>query len=207
MPYQPLIACSECDLLQRTIVPPAGGVARCKRCDAVLYRDRTNSLDRALACALGALVLLFVANANPILALEVQGKRQAASLFDTVRALWDQDQQAVALLVGLTTLVFPAVELAIMTYLLIPFRFGRLARGTVPGLHFLQKVRPWSMMEVFMLGILVSLVKLEHIAHVEKGIALWAFGGLILLLAASAAAFDPTELWARVGSREGSDSP
>jgi paraquat-inducible protein A len=198
----PLMACPTCDLLQRKIVPPTGGLARCGRCGAVLYRDRPNSLDWALACSLGALVLLCVANAFPIITLEVQGNRQAASLFDTVHELWNQDQQAVALLVGLTTLVFPALELAIMTYLLLPLRLGRVARGTVPGLHFLQTIRPWSMMEVFMLGILVSLVKLEHIAHVEKGIALWAFGCLIPLLAAAAAAFDPEDLWARVGDRQ-----
>jgi paraquat-inducible protein A len=179
-----------------------GGLARCRRCGAVLYRDRPNGLDRALACALGALVLLFVANAYPIVTLEVRGNRQAASLYDTVQALWNQDQPEVAFLVGLTTLVFPALELAIMTYLLLPLRLGRIVRGTVPVLHFLQTIRPWSMMEVFMLGILVSLVKLEHIAHVEKGIALWAFGCLIPLLAASAAAFDPEELWARVGDRD-----
>jgi paraquat-inducible protein A len=177
-------------------------VARCGRCGEVLYRDRTTSLDWTLACALGALVLLFVANAFPIITLEVQGSRQAASLFDAVHALWSQDQQAVALLVALTTLVFPALELVLLTYLLLPFRLGRIAPGTAPGLHFLQTIRPWSMMEVFMLGILVALVKLEHIAHVEKGIALWAFGCLIPLLAASAAAFDPEELWARVGSRK-----
>ena len=197
----PLIACSKCDLLQRKIDPPPGGLARCGRCKEVLYRDHTNSLDWALACSLASLLLLFVANAFPIITLEVQGSRQAARLFDTVHELWNQDQQAVALLVGVTTLVFPALELAIMTYLLLPLRLGRIAPGTVPGLHFLQTIRPWSMMEVLMLGILVSLVKLEHIAHVEKGIALWAFGCLVPLLAAAAAAFNPEELWARVGDR------
>jgi paraquat-inducible protein A len=196
-----LIACHECDLLQRKIFLPVSGIARCRRCRAVLYRDHPNGLDRALACTLGALVLLIVANAYPIVGLEIQGNRQAASLYDTVHALWQDDRKEVAALVGFTTMVFPAIEIATLTYLLLPLRLGRLAHGTVPVLHFLQSVRPWSMMEVFMLGILVSLVKLEHIAHVHKGIALWAFACLIPLLAAAAAAFDPEELWARVRSQ------
>jgi paraquat-inducible protein A len=70
--------------------------------------------------------------------------------------------------------------------------------GTIPVLRFLQTVKPWSMMEVFLLGILVSLVKLEHLAHVETGVALWAFGGLIPLLIVASISFDPEELWAKV---------
>jgi len=65
-------------------------------------------------------------------------------------------------------------------------------------LRFLQAVKPWGMVEVFMLGVLVSLVKLAHLASIVPGIALWSFGGLILLLAASAASFNQQGVWARV---------
>lgn len=194
----PVIACHECDLLQRRSALPRGGVGRCRRCRATLYKDYPPGPDRALACTLAALVLFLIANAYPILALEVQGNRQAASLYDAVHTLWVEGKEEVALLVGFTTMLTPAIEIALLTYLLLPLKFDRVLNGTLPVLRFLQTVRPWSMMEVFLLGILVSLVKLEHLAHMDTGVALWAFGGLVPLMIAASMSFNPDDVWARM---------
>ena len=70
---------------------------------------------------------------------------------------------------------------------------GRLPGEFASILRVLQSVRPWSMTQVFMLGVLVSLVKLAHLAHVVPGVALWSFGGLILLLTASVSLFNMHE--------------
>lgn len=194
----PVIACHECDLLQRKIALPPRGRARCRRCRAILYRDYPPGPDRALACTIAALVLFLIANAYPILGLEVQGNRQTASLYDAVHTLWVEGREDVALLVGFTAMLTPAIEISLLIYLLLPLKFNRVTEGTVPILRFLQTVRPWSMTEVFLLGILVALVKLEHLARVEAGIALWAFGSLIPLLIIASMSFDPEELWAKV---------
>lgn len=198
-----LIACHECDVLQRRVPLSAGGTARCRRCNAVLYRDSPNGPERALAYAIAALLLFVIANAYPIVGLEVSGNRQMASLYDTVHTLWSEGREDVALLIGFTTMIAPAVQITLMLYLLFPLRFNRLTRGTVPVLRFLGRVHPWSMMEVFMLGILVSLVKLEHLAHVETGAALWAFAALIPVLIAAGSAFNPDEVWQKVGTLSG----
>jgi paraquat-inducible protein A len=198
MPALPIIACHECDLLQRKVTVPSGGIGRCRRCGAVLYKDYPSGPDRALACTLAALVLFLIANAYPIVGLEVQGNRQAASLYDAVHTLWVEGREDVAVLVAFTAMVTPAVEIALLTYLLLPLKFNRVMDGTIAVLRFLQTVKPWSMMEVFLLGILVSLVKLEHLAHMETGVALWAFGGLIPLLIAASMSFNPDEVWARM---------
>jgi paraquat-inducible protein A len=193
-----VIACHECDLLQRQIALPKGGIGRCRRCGAVLYKDYVPGPDRALAYTLAAFILFLIANAYPIVGLEVQGNRQAASLYDAVHTLWIEGREDVALLVGFTTMLTPAVDIALLAYVLLPLKFNRVVSGTVPVLRFMQTVRPWSMIEVFLLGILVSLVKLEHLAHVEAGIALWAFGALIPLLIAASMSFNPDEAWAMV---------
>ncbi|MGH8471633.1 MAG: paraquat-inducible protein A [Gammaproteobacteria bacterium] len=193
-----LIACRDCDLLQRETALPAGAAACCGRCGAVLYREMAESLDRTLAFTLAAGVLFLLANAFPLVGLEVQGQRNATDLLGAVRTLWDQDMRMVAGLVFLTTVLIPAIEISGMIYLLLPLRLGRLPPGAGRMLRFLQAVKPWGMVEVFMLGVLVSLVKLAHLASIVPGIALWSFGGLILLLAASAASFNPHEVWARV---------
>lgn len=195
----PLVACHECDLLQREVPLPAGGVARCGRCGAELYRDRPASLDRALALTAGALLLFAIANSFPILGLALQGQVINTTLYNTVDRLWDEDMKSVAALVFATTIAMPALELGALAYLLLPVRLGRVPPQFALVFRALQAVRPWGMVEVFMLGVLVSLVKLAHLAGVVPGVALWSFAALMLVMAAISAVFDPRALWERAG--------
>ena len=197
-----LTACHECDLLQREPVLPSGGMACCPRCNAVLFRHTPDGLDRGLAFTVGALILFVVANVFPIVGLEVQGNLHAVSLIGAVDIIWDEGMIGVASLVFLTTILIPALELSLMIYVLLPLKFGQTPQGLAPILRVLQTVRPWSMTQVFMLGVLVSLVKLAHLAHVVPGIALWSFGGLILLLTASVSSFNMHDLWNQVREDE-----
>jgi paraquat-inducible protein A len=190
-----LTACHECDLLQREPILPPGGVACCRRCNAVLYRDIPDSIDRGLAYALGAAILFIVANIFPIVGLEVQGTLNATSLYGAVEKIWDNDMKGVAALVFATTILIPAVEISLMLYVLLPLKFGRLPGELASILRIVQSVRPWSMTQVFILGVLVALVKLAHLAHVVPGVALWAFGGLIVLLTAAGSTFNMHEMW------------
>ena len=193
-----LTACHECDLLQRETPVPPGGTARCARCGAVLYRNQRDGLDRTLAYALGAAVLFVVANAFPIVGLEASGNRTSTTLFGTVRTLHDQDMTIVAGLIFVTTILMPALEIGALIYMLLPLKLGRVPQGLPAVFRLVHAVRPWGMVEVFMLGTLVSLAKLAHLAHVVPGIALWSFGALMFLVAAAAASFDSHALWARV---------
>ena len=198
MPNQPtpLIACQECDLLQREVIPPRGGSAHCRRCGALLYRNAPDCLDRTLAFTLAACVLFIIANLYPIVGIEIQGNRNASNLYCAVQALWGNEMKSVALLVGITTILIPASELAMLTYLLLPLKFRCVPAGIPLVLRVLQSIKPWGMVEVFMLGILVSLVKLSNSSTIIPGIALWSFGGLTLMLAAVAASFNPRDFWA-----------
>lgn len=193
-----LIACRECDLLQRAPAPRIGSAVCCRRCGARLYRVTRDGLDRCLALTIAAGALFIIANAFPIVSLELQGRHTATTLFGAVRALHAQDMALVAALVFFTTIAVPALELLAMTWLLAPLKFGRVAPGFHIGYRWVRGARPWGMIEVFMLGVLVSLAKLAHLATVVPGVALWSFGTLIILLAAASSSFDPDELWARV---------
>jgi len=193
----PLIACHECDLLQREAALPPGGVARCGRCGAGLYRNHPESLERTLALTAGAVVLFVIANVFPIIGLALEGQVIQTTLFHTVRSLWEQQMKSVAVLVFLTTIAMPALELFAIAYLLLPLRMGRVPPCFAQVFRMLQSVRPWGMVEVFMLGVLVSLVKLAHLAGIVAGIALWSFAALMLVMAAIASVFDARALWAR----------
>jgi len=194
----PLTACPECDLLQTVAPPRADMLACCARCDSVLHRPVDEDVDKPLAYTLSAGILFLIANAFPIVGLELQGQSSSATLFGTALALYEQNMVMLAVLVGFTTIVVPGVQLAAMSYVLVPLRMGWVPHGLPLALRILQAVRPWGMTEVFILGLLVSLVKLAGMANVEPGIALWSFGGLLLMIAAAVASFDARAIWARL---------
>jgi paraquat-inducible protein A len=196
----PLIACHECDLLQREAALPQGGVARCGRCGAELYRSHPHSLERTLALTASAIVLFVIANSFPIVGLQLDGQVIQTTLFNTVRTLWDQDMRSIAALVFVTTIAMPALQLSAITYLVLPLRMGRVPAHFGRVFRVLQTVRPWGMVEVFMLGVLVSLVKLAHLAGVVAGVALWSFAALMLVMAGITAVFDVRGLWARASA-------
>jgi paraquat-inducible protein A len=192
-----MIACHECDLLQREVPLPAGGVVHCRRCGAEQYRSHPDSFERTLAYTLAAIVLFAIANAFPIVGLKLEGQVIQTTLFHTVRILYDEDMKLLAALVFATTILMPALELFAMAYLLVPLKLGRAPPYFALVFRALQAIGPWGMVEVLMLGVLVSMVKLAHLAKVVPGIALWTLAALMLLYAAIAATFDPRELWAK----------
>lgn len=202
MPSPALIACHECDLLQHEVPLPPKGAARCPRCGAVLYRNVPDSIDRTLACILAAAILFVIANAFPIVGLDAQGNRTSTTLFGTVRTLHEQEMTSVAALVFVTTILMPALQLGAMLYMLLPLKFGRVPQGVPAMFRMVEAVRPWGMVEVFLLGTLVSLAKLAHIASLVPDVALWSFAALMVLLAAASASFDERSFWQRVDAEE-----
>ena len=194
-----LIACHECDLLQTEPRLAPGETARCARCDAFLARNPPDSLDRTLALTLTAAVLYVIANVYPLVGLDMQGRFVEVTLIEAVRALWRDGMTPVAALVFVTAVLFPLLELLMILRVLLPLRFGRTAaaQGTRENRFFrlVRAVKPWGMVEVFLLGMLVSLVKLSHLATVILGTAFWATAGLILALTFASRAFDTRLMW------------
>ncbi|MFZ4438418.1 MAG: paraquat-inducible protein A [Syntrophales bacterium] len=200
---EPLIACRECDLLLREIPLFPNDVASCRGCGAQLYRNKPNSLNRTLVFSLTAAILFIIANAYPILGIEIQGTRNATNLYGAVYSLWNHEMRMISFLVFATTILIPAIELTMMIYLLLPLCLRRKPPGIALNLRILQGIKPWGMIEVFMLGVLVSLVKLNDSFSIIPGVALWAFGGLTLMFATVAASFNPRDIWAHLDREPG----
>ncbi|MBP6095801.1 MAG: paraquat-inducible protein A [Methyloversatilis sp.] len=190
-----LVACHECDLLQTEPQLTPGQTASCVRCGAFLARNPPDSIDRTLALTLTAAVLYVIANIHPLVGLEMQGRLVAVTLFEAVRVLWQDGMMPVAALVFGTALLFPLLELVMILLVLVPLRLGRVSPRLAPFFRLVCSVKPWGMVEVFLLGMLVSLVKLSHLASVVLGTAFWAMAGLILALTFAGRAFDTRLLW------------
>ena len=195
-----LLACPECDLLQSDSAMPRPRKALCARCGAILYQRHDHGLERTAALTVAALVLLTIANAFPIVSLELQGERTDATLFGAVGTLWSQNMQLVALLVAFTAIAMPLIEVATLAWLLFPLRYGRKAPYFGDAYATLQFAQRLSLVDVFVLGALVSYVKLDHLAEVQAGAGLWAFAGLMLVMATIESNFDPRDLWAQASA-------
>jgi paraquat-inducible protein A len=193
-----LMACHECDLLHRIDGLPEGATSTCSRCGAVLVSHKRNSLDRSLALTLTGLILFVIANAYPILEIKSGSLYQATTIFGSVEVLFAGGTWEIGLLVFFTAIFFPFLDLVSRLTILIPLKMNKTPWKTSSILTFMQSINPWGMMDVFMLGILVSVVKLVKMMKVIPGISLFAFVMLIFVLAGIAAAFDTHLAWERV---------
>jgi paraquat-inducible protein A len=193
-----LIACPDCDLLQRLPELPPGASARCPRCDRELWRRREDSLNRTLALTLAAGVLYVVANAVPMLGLSVVGRQASTTVLGGAQQLWNDGQQIVAALVLFAAVVAPALQIGFLLMIVLGAQRKSPPRWVGELLRHHPTTRIWSMIEVMLLGVLVALIKIADYATVVPGVALYALGGLVFLLAAMQASFDPREVWNRV---------
>ena len=109
-------------------------VSRCRRCNAMLHRSVENSIDRTLALTLAGLILFIVANSFPFLAFKLQGQETQTTLISGVIDLYNQGKWEIAILVLLTTIVVPLIQLLIQLYIYLPLKLNRI---------------PWSMATVF----------------------------------------------------------
>ncbi|WP_255374052.1 paraquat-inducible protein A [Vogesella sp. LIG4] len=150
-----------------------------------------------MALVLTGIFVFLLANVFPVVGLEAGGIRTATTLLGTAIQLMHQDMLPVAMLVLFTGVLLPGIELLALLYLLLPLTLGHAPRGFPRAMRLIRLLHPWGMVEVFMLGVLVSLVKLAHLAQVHPGIGLWSFFALIVLLATSASRFDAAMLWER----------
>lgn len=198
-----LIACHECDTLHQ--IPPLapGGTARCRCCGNVLLRNPKGGLDRPIALNVAALILLVLSNLFPFLTLEISGREQSTTIIGASWALYEEGMGALAVVVILTTVLGPALLIGSSLYVLLGVRLRKPLPLIRPALSWISHLEPWGMLDVFMLGVLVSFVKLAGMAEMVVGPALYAFVGLILAEAAASSAFEPHLLWQRLGFPQG----
>ncbi|SFN10544.1 paraquat-inducible protein A [Variovorax sp. OV329] len=197
-----LIACEGCDALyERPRLRPREA-AHCPRCGTLMERGWGRAHERMLPLTVACLILFAIANLFPIVEIQLQGLSSETTLVGAVVQLTHGGVSEVALLVLATTILFPLAQLCILFYLLVSIT----TRGVRPAgfnilVRAMQVLRPWGMIEVFLLGVLVAIVKLSGMARVIPGAALWAFMVLTVLLTA-VLAFEPKAFWRIVFARE-----
>lgn len=196
-----LIACHECDLLHRIGSVPEGDSAVCRRCGAVLFSHKIDSLNRGLAMTFAALVLFIISNAYPFLEIKSEGIFRSTTLMGGVNALCSQGLWEVGFLVLLTAILLPFLEILARLSVLVPLKLNKIPWKLKFLLKFTQTIKPWVMMEVFLLGILVTVIKLAKMVTVITGPSLYSFLVLIFVLAAASAFTDVHAIWEKAGEQ------
>jgi paraquat-inducible protein A len=202
-----LIACPDCDALHRTLPLPDKSTAYCTRCGAALYRQSSGKLAHMVAFSLAALIALLIANSFPIVEVTTHGLISRTTLPGAAVHLWKSGEHLVAAIVIGSTVVLPLLNAFALLWLFIPLCRNRQPHGFALVLRIVQAIRPWCMIEVFMLGALVTLVKLSSVARIIPEAALFALGFFTLLLTLMLA-FDLRQLWvlAPVAPQRGSNT-
>lgn len=191
-------ACHGCDLIQGLPTLPERATARCLRCGSVLLRGKVDSINRTIAWTIAGMVLYLIAVTFPFIGMQTGGIERHAGMLTGIHEIYRQGMTGLALLVVLTCVVAPLAQMLGLLYVFVPLKFNRRARFAIPVFRFFQHIQPWSMMEIFMLGILVALVKLGKMATIVPGLAIFAFALLILALTFAVSSVEAHLVWQRL---------
>ena len=182
-PLSSLIACPSCDALYSAKTPEKGERATCARCHKVLIARRKDAGLKIIALALASLILIIGAVSFPFLGIHVVGFRHDASLIDAALAFSGGPYVFLSMAVICLIVFLPALRLLMTIYVLVPLVADRPAwPGAKQVFLISERLRPWSMAEIFVIGCAVALVKLADLAKVDLGPSFWMFAVLVVTL-------------------------
>lgn len=194
-PLETLVACHECDWLMVKVPVASGERARCPRCGFELYGHRPRMLRRCLALTVAALLLYIPANFLPFMELHLLGQRSQDTVWTAVLALFHSGMPEIAIVVLLCSMVIPLLKLLCQLFVLLSIGCN-LGRPTGLLLYRLyHHLRGWGMLEVYLMGALVSMVKLAGLAELSLGVGLGCFVGLLLLQVWLEVTFSAHQVW------------
>ena len=178
-----LVVCEQCGLPHRWLPVSGREIARCTRCDAVIGRGHRLSIGSVLALTIAAAAAWLVAMTAPLMSIDFRGGAEAATLPQAIVSAWRGGQQIVALVAALTALIAPAAFIGLRLYVLAPLALGRRPAGFAWCVRLLHQAGRWNMIEVFTVGVLLSLVRLAGFADASPGLGLFALGAVTFLFA------------------------
>ena len=192
------IECTDCGLLQRRVPLAPNQSAHCAVCDARLYREKPHGVEVALALTCAALLLLAIANLTVFMTFEFEGRSQSSRILSGVVGLFREGYGPLGALILFASVVVPVLHLAGMLFVLVPVHLGRSPRYLGPLFRRLQSLRTWSMLEVYLLGTFVAVIKLGQLASIELATAFYAYMILIVVVTAAYDALDARRVWSSV---------
>ncbi len=189
-----LVICRACGLRQQLPDLPKQTVANCHQCKTRLHRHTPRGVQRTFAFSLAALILFFPALTLPIISLERLGHQSESTIWEGVVALWQDGVPSVSIIVFLCSILIPLAKIGGLMFLCLSWKTKR-PKQQATLLHVIEGIGRWSMLDVFLVAILVATVKLGNIASITPGPGIIAFTSVVLLTVFASTSFDPCLFW------------
>ncbi|MFC3606540.1 paraquat-inducible protein A [Stutzerimonas tarimensis] len=194
-PLEQLAACPECDLLMAKPMLSPGQKAQCPRCGYQLFAAHSRIVERSLALVIAALLLFIPANFLPIMQLSLLGRTTYETVWSGVISLYQSNMRGIALIVFLCSMAVPLLKLLCQLAVLLSIRTGQGRRYGLFLYRSYHHMRVWGMLEVYLLGILVSIIKLKGMAELGLGFGLLCFVALLLVQLWLEVIMSPQQIW------------
>jgi paraquat-inducible protein A len=193
------IGCDVCGLLNGGAVD---GHSRCARCGSRLRYRKADSLSRAWAYLIAAGALYLPANTLPVLQSSSLSGEESHTILGGIVELWLDGSQLLALLVFFASIVVPLFKMVVTAGLLLSVhaRSTRALRRRTELYRLIELIGRWSMLDIYVVALLVALVRLQTVATVDAGPGALAFAAVVVLTMLSAQAFDPRIMWDAAGT-------
>lgn len=192
------LACPSCDLVFDISKLGEGESARCTRCGHFLTIYRENALHRVMAFASSALILMLLACSFPFMTFKASGLESVMTLPETALKLWVYDMPGLSLLVAAFIIIIPTLMLLLIFFLVSALLLNRNYSWLPRVGRLVYTLESWSMVEVFFIGVLVSLVKIANMATIVMGISFWAYGAFSILFILALSSLDRAQCWNRI---------
>ena len=202
MDVKELIACPSCDRLYEVGSLGHQQKASCSRCGHFLTLSRDDGLQRVQAFSVAALIFLAVGCAFPFLSFKASGLESVMTLPQTALQLYTQGMPDLAFVVAAFILLIPLVVLVMLFALSTALATGRYYPWLRPLARFIFHLQNWAMVEVFFIGVLVSLVKIAKMATIVIGISFWGYAAFAILFTMAVAGLDRYQCWRRLEQLE-----
>lgn len=201
------IACHECDLLVKLTRLAEGCKALCPRCGYTLTINHRNARDRVIAFSLTALVFLGLSFAFPFLTFSAQGQDRIATLMQSVTVMIAENFTILAVIIFITIIVIPALYLLSAIYVYVSLNNLRLFPGTHRVMKLIGHLQHWSMADIFLIGILISFIKIMSLADVSLGLSFWSYVFFIVSMTAAILHIDKHQVWQWIKEKERDNLP
>ncbi len=196
-----MTVCPDCDLLLEAQMPHPGEKLVCPRCGCTLLAPVENSVEKTMVLSLTGLILFPPAIFLPLLTLDILGLESSGSIFTSAKAMVASGFVFTGIAVFFTSMVIPFIKLLLLFLVSMQISLGKANGATTLMFKAYKKMDEWGMLEVYMIGILVTIIKLLHMAKIEYDVGFFCFIGLMGATILSSSFLDENLYWESIFSQ------
>ncbi|MCK5697838.1 MAG: paraquat-inducible protein A [Gammaproteobacteria bacterium] len=192
------LLCAECDLLIQNKIIEEGSYLKCPRCGHVLYKQKYNTIIKSLALSITALICFYPAVTEPIMSLSMGGKEQHQNIIEGALVLLKEEHYIVAVLTFMCSLLIPLFRLLLLFYVTLSLSVNYFSPHLFWTFRLYHYMEEWGMLDVYMLGVIVSVVKLSSMAEIQFGFGFWMYAMLLICSIMANNELNHHEVWDRL---------